>query len=55
MAHGARTRASTNRLGYAWRKGRQLDPGCEVDLLVAARRFLREVHGEPVCGTTISS
>ena len=48
MAHGARTRASTNRLGRVWRKCRQLDPGCGVDLLVAAGRFLREVHGEPV-------
>ena len=47
-AHGAWTRASTNRLGYAWWKRRQLDPGCGVDLLVAAWRFLREVHGEPV-------
>ena len=46
---GARTRASTNCvLGYAWRKGQQLDSGCGVDLLVAAGRFLREVHGEPV-------
>ena len=48
MAHGARTSASTNRLGYAWRNRRQLDPGCGMDLLVAAGRFLREVHGEPV-------
>ena len=48
MALCARTRASTNRLGYAWRKRRQLDPRCEVDLDVAAGRFSREVHGEPV-------
>ena len=47
-AQYARTRASTNRLVYSWRNRRQLDPGCGMDLLVAAGRFLREVHGEPV-------
>ena len=48
MAHGARTRASTNRLGYTWRNRRQLDPGCGMDLLAAVGRFLCQVHGEPV-------
>ena len=49
MAHYARTRASTNRLGYAWRNRRQLDSGCGMDvLLVVAGRFLRGVLGEPV-------
>ena len=38
-------RVSTNR---PWRKRRQLDPRCGVYLPVAAGRFLREMHGEPV-------
>ena len=48
MAHGVRTWASTNRLGYAQRNRRQLDSGCGVDLLVVAGFFLREVRREPV-------
>ena len=47
MAHGARTRAAANRLGYSWRI-RKLP---QTVRFLAVGRFLQEERGPPVSDT----